>query len=241
LGLHDDGGLAEKILAPAFMCLPYANSVADHHAALAEPLAVAVRAVRRAGIGIGDTVAIVGAGSIGLLLIQVAKIAGAARVFCVEPNELQRTLAEKLGADVAVPPKDIAEIIRLNDDAGPSIVIEAAGSQAAMRTAAALTGPSGTTVLLGVVRDPTTFDVLNLLIGEKQIVTSLSHTYNTDFAAAVSLLDSGKLVLDPLLTGHIALADVVVQGFDALLDSSAMHVKIVVSPSAAGRLPGNAR
>jgi (R,R)-butanediol dehydrogenase/meso-butanediol dehydrogenase/diacetyl reductase len=233
LGLHDDGGLAEKVLAPAFMCLPYANSVRADHAALAEPLAVAVRAVRRAGIGIGDAVAVVGAGSLGLLVIQVARIAGASQVFCVESREFQRMLALKLGADAAVPPEELAQLIGLNGGVGPDIVIEAAGSPAAMRTAAALTGPSGTTVLLGVVREPASFDVLDLLINEKQIVTSLSHVYNSDFAAAVSLLESGRLVLDPLLTGHIALADVVTQGFEALLDNSASHIKIVVSPNMA--------
>jgi (R,R)-butanediol dehydrogenase / meso-butanediol dehydrogenase / diacetyl reductase len=232
LGLQDDGGLAEKVLAPAYMCLPYSDSVQPDHAAFAEPLAVAVRAVHRAKVGLGDTVAIIGAGAIGLLLIQVARIAGASRVFCVESREFRRALAVKLGADAAVSPEDFAEIIGLNGGNGPAKVIEAAGSPAAMRMAAELTGTRGTTVLLGVVRESVPFDVLNLLIHEKRIITSISHVYNTDFATAVRLLDSGRLVLDPLLTGHIALADVVTQGFDVLLEGSTQHIKIVVSPDA---------
>jgi len=234
LGLHDDGGLAEKVLAPAFMCLPYADSVEADHAALAEPLAVAVRAVRRGGVGIGDAVAVVGAGSIGLLLIQVARLAGASRVFCVESRAYRRTLALKLGADAAVPPDESARVIAMNGDVGPTVVVEAAGTPTAMRAAAALAGPDGTTVLLGVLSESVSFDVLDMLVNEKRIVTSISHVYNSDFSTAVSLLNSGRLVLDPLLTGHISLADVVTQGFEALMSGSSPHIKIVVTPNKIG-------
>jgi threonine dehydrogenase-like Zn-dependent dehydrogenase len=65
LGLHGDGGLAELCNAPARICLPVPDTVADYEAALAEPLAVAVRALRRGGLGPGERVAVVGAAQSG--------------------------------------------------------------------------------------------------------------------------------------------------------------------------------
>jgi (R,R)-butanediol dehydrogenase/meso-butanediol dehydrogenase/diacetyl reductase len=72
LGLHGDGGLAELCNAPARMCLPVPDTVADDEAALAEPLAVAVRALRRGGLRPGERVAVVGAGTVGLMAVQAA-------------------------------------------------------------------------------------------------------------------------------------------------------------------------
>ena len=76
LGLMGDGGLAEQMIAPAYTCFPYRN-VAATTAVLAEPLSVAVRAVRRGGVRVGSSVAIVGAGTVGLLTAQGARVAGA--------------------------------------------------------------------------------------------------------------------------------------------------------------------
>ena len=80
LGLHGDGGLAQLCNAPARMCLPVPDTVADDEAALAEPLAVAVRALRRGGLGPGERVAVVGAGAVGLMAVQAAAALGADRV-----------------------------------------------------------------------------------------------------------------------------------------------------------------
>ena len=72
LGLHGDGGLAELCNAPARMCLPLPDAVPDDEAALTEPLAVAVRALRRGGLRPGERVAVVGAGAVGLMAVQAA-------------------------------------------------------------------------------------------------------------------------------------------------------------------------
>src|SRR6185437_13532697 len=78
LGLHGDGGLAELCNAPARMCLPVPDTVADDEVALAEPLAVAVRALRRGGLRPGERVAVVGAGAVGLLAVQALRSGGRA-------------------------------------------------------------------------------------------------------------------------------------------------------------------
>jgi (R,R)-butanediol dehydrogenase/meso-butanediol dehydrogenase/diacetyl reductase len=85
LGLHADGGLAGLCNAPARMCLPVPDRVPDDEAALAEPLAVAVRALRRGGLQPGERVAVVGLGAVGLMALQAAIAFGAESVAVVEP------------------------------------------------------------------------------------------------------------------------------------------------------------
>src|SRR5262249_19267040 len=143
LGLHADGGLAEYLLAPAQTCLPYADHVPADHAAVAEPLSVAVRALRRSPVEFGSCVAVFGAGSIGLLAAQVARAAGASTVIVVEPHPGRRALAERLGADAAVAPEDAAPALGDLPRHGPDIAIEAAGSAEAVRSAIRLLRPGG--------------------------------------------------------------------------------------------------
>src|ERR671936_704544 len=86
LGLHADGGLAEYALVPAFSCQRLPDRLSDEEGALVEPVEVAVRAVRKAHPRLGETVAVLGGGPVGLLVLQAARAAGALRLFLVEPR-----------------------------------------------------------------------------------------------------------------------------------------------------------
>lgn len=230
LGLMADGGLAEYLIAPAGMCAPFTNGVSPDQASLAEPLAVAVRAVRRAGVGIGSTLAVVGAGTVGLLCLQVARRAGARVVVSIDPLEERRQLAKQLGADVAVAPSEAEEASRDLTTIGPDAVIEAAGNPDAAASAVRLVRRGGTAVLLGVFDSSVPVDMMDLLLGEKTVAASLSHVYDDDFTAAVALIDQGAVEVDALITDRIALADVVERGFNALVSEPEVHLKIVVLP-----------
>src|SRR5213078_169685 len=146
LGLHADGGLAELCNAPARMCLPVPDSVADDEAALAEPLAVAVRALRRGGLRPGERVAVVGAGTVGLMAVQAAAAFGAGSVAVVEPLPERRALAVRLGAGRAVPPDDARAL-------EADVAVECAGIPSAIRTALQALRPGGRAVLLGIVTE----------------------------------------------------------------------------------------
>ncbi|MBW3560974.1 MAG: alcohol dehydrogenase catalytic domain-containing protein [Actinobacteria bacterium] len=232
LGLMADGGLAERMLAPAYMCIPFADHVAAEAAALAEPLAVVVRAARRGELCLGSTVGIVGAGTIGLLAVQTARIVGARRVLVVERLEQRRRLALELGADAAVSPEEAAEVgLELTEGIGLDVTIEAAGNPAAAVEAVRLARPGGRAVLLGVFDAPVPVDMMDLLLGEKQILASLSHVYDTDFATAVSLIERGQVETAPLITDRILLDDVVEKGFKVLVTEADAHLKIIVTPN----------
>jgi (R,R)-butanediol dehydrogenase/meso-butanediol dehydrogenase/diacetyl reductase len=233
LGLMADGGLAEQMLAPAFMCIPYGDHVAPEHAALAEPLSVAVRAIRRARVTTGTTVGIVGAGAVGLLALQVARAAGAETIVCVERHPHRRELALRLGADIAVAPHEAAlGADELTGGIGLDVTIEAAGNAEAAASTVRLARRGGRAVLLGVFDDVVPIDMIDFLFGEKEIIASLSHVYDVDFVEAVKLIDSGRIDVAPLISDRISLPDVVTAGFEPLVANSDRHLKVMVFPQA---------
>jgi (R,R)-butanediol dehydrogenase/meso-butanediol dehydrogenase/diacetyl reductase len=229
LGLMTDGALATYVLAPAHMCVPIADHVPMTSAALAEPLSVAVRAVRRACVRPGSTVAIVGAGTIGLLVAQVARTAGAASVMVAETHERRRRLALDIGADVAVSPADAAAAMaELSGGVGFDTTIEAAGAPAAVRTAADLARRGGRITLVGVNHGDFEFPI-EMLSGEKEITTSVSHRYDTDFAEAVELINTGQVDVESMITDRVPLR-AAVDAFTMLIDEPDQHLKVLVIP-----------
>ncbi len=231
LGLMGDGGLAEVMLAPAAGCAAFATDVAPEHAAMAEPLSVAVRAVRLGGVAPGSTVGVVGAGTVGLLIMQVARLAGAPKVVVVDPLEKRRSLALQLGADAAVAPEEATAAGReMTQGLGLDVTFEAGGNPAAARCAVELARRGGSAILLGVFDEDIALGMRDLLFGEKRVQCSLSHVFATDFVPAVELIDKRAVDLDALITDRIPLRDVVTHGFDALVANPSDHLKIVVSP-----------
>ena len=98
IGIDVDGGFAEQAIVPARCCWPAPDGLADEHLLLAEPLAVVVRAVGRGAPAAGETAAVLGLGSLGLLAVQVLKARGA-RVLAVARSTRRLGLARELGAD----------------------------------------------------------------------------------------------------------------------------------------------
>lgn len=104
VGLAWDGAFAESVVVPEYTVLKLPERVSYEMGTFSEPLAVAVRAVKRSRMRMGDTAAVIGTGPIGLLVLQAAKAAGASKVFAVEPIRSRRELAKQLGADEVFDP-----------------------------------------------------------------------------------------------------------------------------------------
>jgi (R,R)-butanediol dehydrogenase/meso-butanediol dehydrogenase/diacetyl reductase len=226
LGLHGDGGLAQLCNAPARMCLPVPDAVADDAAALAEPLAVAVRALRRGGLQPGERVAVVGAGAVGLMAAQAAAAFGAQDVAVIEPLPARRALATRLGADRVVPPGDAATL-------EADVAVECAGRPGAVQTAVQALRSGGRAVLLGIVTDAVAITPMDLVRGEKSVIGSLSHVWNEDFRVALQLLGRGAVHAAPLITDRIPLGAAVSGGLALLRDEPEKHLKILVHPGEA--------
>jgi (R,R)-butanediol dehydrogenase/meso-butanediol dehydrogenase/diacetyl reductase len=233
MGLMTDGGLCEYINAPRYMCFKYSNALPDYHAALAEPASVAVRSARRGRLEAGESVAILGAGTIGLLTLAVARALGAEKVLVVEPAESRRRVAMALGATAAVDPSstDMLKAVRdLTGGRGADVVFECAGNTATMSMAPEMARRAGRIVLVGLHDAPIPVRLVSVVTGEQELIGSFSHVYDEDFSEAVDLLSAGKLEAGPFITAQIGLKDLVAAGLEELASSKARHLKILVSP-----------
>jgi len=235
IGLHTDGGLAEFVTVPASACLRLPDSLSDREGALIEPTEVAVRAVNKAPPRLGDVVAVLGGGTIGLLTLQVSRAAGAGEVVVIEPRPARRALALELGAAAALDPGDPGwkdELRRRAGGLGPDVVFECAGRPDSASVAIRMARKGGRIVLVGITGGEVPVDTLDLLIGEKTVIGTIQHHYDEDLPAAVRLLADGRVRGLPLVTTEIPLADVVQGGFEALTSPGQEHLKVLVNPRA---------
>jgi (R,R)-butanediol dehydrogenase/meso-butanediol dehydrogenase/diacetyl reductase len=233
LGLTTDGGLAEYVNVPRYMCFKLPEGVSPEVGALAEPTSVAVRANRRVRTSCGETVAVVGAGTIGLLCLQVARLSGASYVYVVEPANNRREIASRLGATETIDPNsfDPVKTIRaLTNGLGVDVVIEAGGNENTMQMTPKLARKGGRCVFLGQHNQPVPFNFTPFINNELELIGSFSHIYDEDFAAAVTLLGDGRINPEPLITAHISLEDLVEKGFEEFWAHKTRNLKILVSP-----------
>ena len=236
LGLSRDGALAPLVMAPAYACHVLPPEVDDEQGATVEPLAVAVHAVTRARLAGGERVALIGAGAIGLLVLQVVKARGAGWTVVVEPRPERRRLARALGADDVIDPEagDPARVIA-DCTAGERVAVafECVGHEAAFTTAVRAAGKGGRVVLVGLVPAAVSVNLLGLLAHEKEIIGSSA--YVDEFPEAIRLLAEGRVRIAPLVTARVPLERAVTDGLDALLRREEGHVKVLVTPQPSGR------
>ena len=187
----DDGSLAEYICVPASTCFPIPDSMDFASAALLEPLGVALHATDLAKIQAGDRVAVLGAGPIGLLLLQTAKLAGAREVYAVDPHPWRLKLAAKFGS-VVLP----AEV---------DICFEAAWGAEAIEHAMEITRPGGRVVLVGIPsEDRCAFR--HSLARRKGLTILFSRRMKHTYPRAIHLVESGQVDLLGLISHRFPLA-----------------------------------
>ena len=197
---------------------------------LLEPLAVAVHAARRAQIEMGHTVAIFGAGGIGLLLLQVARASGCAKVFITDLSEHRLKTAEFFGVSLAIHPgkvDPVDEIFRETEGLGVDRSFEAVGLEKTLHQAAASLKKGGIAVLIGFFEDPhrVTFPV-NLFV-QREIQIRGSRGYCWDFQVAMEFIRNKKVKLKPLVSHQLPLEDLP-RAFELLLDPKSQADKIVI-------------
>lgn len=207
IGIDVDGAFAELASLPATCCWPVADAVDDDAAVMTEPLAVVVRAVNRGAPKSGETAAVVGAGTLGLLALQVLRAAGV-RVLVVSRSDRRFGLARELGAEathaVADGPLD-ATARGFSGREGVDLVVETAGTAEAVNHAVAMVRPGGRVVLTGLPHDATTLSFFPVVRHEITILGSM--IYQDEFPQSLRLLETGRVRTGPLLTHRFSLAD----------------------------------
>jgi 2-desacetyl-2-hydroxyethyl bacteriochlorophyllide A dehydrogenase len=205
-GQTEDGGLAQVMAARAATCLVVPDGVPPDAAALVEPASVAVRALRKVDSLVGSRIAVVGAGTIGQLVVRFARALGAHPELVVDPDPRRRDRALRFGAARAMSPADASDAAAGETGeagAGHDAVVECSGAGGALGLA------------LKLVRRGGSVDMLQLVLAEKRLIGSAAHLWDEDSAPALALIAGGAVAVDDLISRRVPLEGVVRDGFGA--------------------------
>ena len=231
-GLSADGGLAEYMTWPASHLIKLPDNVSDQEAPLIEPATVAVHVVRRSGVKVGDNVAVIGCGTVGLLTVQGFRAAGA-RVIATDVREQSVALAKELGADETINASDqgaYEQLLDLTGGIGPDIVAETAGAAETPNTAIQWTRRGGKTVLVGIYSATPTFNFNEIVGNERTVIGSVAASPG-DMEATVRLLAHGKLSVKELISAIVPLERVIEDGFERMIRPEKDVFRILVTPN----------
>ncbi|MHA1547413.1 MAG: zinc-binding alcohol dehydrogenase family protein, partial [Alphaproteobacteria bacterium] len=225
LGVHRDGGFRTRMIAPASNAVKVSPAVPLEIAALAEPFSIAANVLERTGCGADDVVLIYGAGTIGLTVLQVARLLGA-RCIVADIDEARLAFAAEFGAAAtvhAVPGAVAAAVADENDGLGPTLVIDAAGVPALLSEAVALTSPAGRIGLLGFSGQ--TCELVQQDIIRKEISIHGSRLSRRLLPRVIAWLEEGRLNPQRMIT-HSFPADSAREAFDLLESTPSAAIKV---------------
>jgi len=230
-GFTRPGGMADFLTVPADALYAMPANLPAHIAALTEPMAVCVRGVRLARLGLGERVAILGAGSIGLLTILAARAAGAGEILITARHPHQQALAHALGADAVFESGEA-----LFDAVGPQhvdVVIETVGGHAGtLGESVKVARSGGRIVMLGVFDHEPALPAFDFF--QKELSLHASNCYGRechqpDFGLATDLVVRHRDRLEPVVTHRFKL-DQIAQAFATAADKSTHSIKVQVQP-----------
>ncbi len=231
-GLTTDGCMAEYFIAPAYACYKLPGSVSDEYGALVEPLAVALHAVRQGRVSPGDTVAIVGDGTIGLCALLCARAAGAAAVYLVAKHKGRGGLAEKLGASAVFYLEEgnpVQKLLELTGGIGADAAIECVGYPDTPQLTVELIRRGGIAVLVGVFAKAGTFDFSTITFSERMLVGSSIYVH--EGRTVIDLLADGRIDPSGLITSVVPLKDAIERGFEQLVRNKETNIKTLLRVS----------
>jgi (R,R)-butanediol dehydrogenase/meso-butanediol dehydrogenase/diacetyl reductase len=232
IGMSYPGGLAEQMIVPAYMALRVSREVPAEWIALAEPISVAVRSIRRGRLEAGEDVLILGGGAVGLGVLQVAQEMGASQVTVIENVAFRRKLAMELGATQALAPEsDLVQQVRDVCHGGPDLIFDCTGSNEIPSQAILAVRLGGRIVQVGLPPTPRQFDILQIALREIELIGTLGHVYDEDYSSALELITSERVQVAPLITHRLMLKDTVAEGFSKLAANAIENVlKVVITP-----------
>jgi threonine dehydrogenase-like Zn-dependent dehydrogenase len=217
VGVMRDGGMADELLVPPRCIVPLPAGVAARDACLVEPLAVCLHGLRKLGVHGGQRVAVVGAGSIGLLAVAAARATGAA-VGLVARHDAQAAAGERLGAAPA--------------DGEYDVVVECAGTESALQRCCELAKPGAALLLLSSYWEGLNLPGFILMLKELRVQPSSMygrHAGGRDVDGAAALLAATPALADVVITHRLPL-DAAPEAFRIARDRKAGAIKVVLEP-----------
>ncbi len=208
LGVNIPGGYADQLTVKESMVFAKPPALDWHQAAMVEPLSVALHAVAITPIPLMGDVAIVGAGTIGLLTMLGARLRGAGRVFITDRQPHRLELARALGADIAIDVGDddpIAVVKDATDGLGADVAFEAVGYTPTVQQTQALTRTGGNVTWIGNSAPMVELNMQEIVT--RELTVRGTYGFNIEFQAAIDALASGRIDVVPLIERIAPLAD----------------------------------
>lgn len=224
-GVHRDGGYRERFTLPAKNAIRISNEVSPAVAALAEPFSVAANVLLCTGCTGDDTVLIYGAGTVGLTVLQVAKLHGA-RCIVSDPDDSRLERARAMGADLALNPRsdNVAEAVSAeNGGLGPTLVIDGAGVPALLEEACLVASPAGRIGILGFSAAPA--PVAQRYIVQKELSLFGSRLNRRLLPQVVEWLESGRLAPEAMVTQVFSMQQAA-EAFDFIAADPSRTIKV---------------
>lgn len=229
LGLHKSGAFAEYIAVPSINCYKLPEHLSFEEGSSVEPLAVGVHSVIRAPVKVGDSVAVIGSGTIGLGILQANKIAGAIETIVIDVVDYRLDYAKKLGAKVIINSKNedpVKRVMESTDNNGVDVAFEAVGIQLTVQQALAMTKTGGKVIVAGMMAEMMEIDMLNTVAKEKEIKGTYGYT-SSDYSTALTLLIEGVAEVKSMVT-HVYTLEEVSKAFDLLHEKGKGVIKVVL-------------
>lgn len=229
VGLMGDGGMAESVVVPGYTVHPLPDAVSFEQAAVFEPSAVALHAIRQSSLRAGDRCAVIGLGAIGLLLVALLRRSGAGRIVAVDVVAERLERAGALGADTVVDASResaVDAIVRACGGTGADIAFEAVGSGETLQTCLHALRKGGEAVFVGLTGNAC-FDAFDFVNRELRLTSSVGYC-----GVYGSLIDwTARGIFDPsiIVTRTVGLEGAVANGFEALLTDRS-QVKVLIDP-----------
>ncbi|KAL8806064.1 MAG: hypothetical protein Q9182_001596 [Xanthomendoza sp. 2 TL-2023] len=224
------GGLSEHVVVPRAAVYEIPDSVSMEAGALVEPIAVAWHSINISPLKKGDAVLVLGAGPIGLAVIQCLKAKGAETIIASEVAPRRREFAKHFGADYLLDPsKDdiVAKVKEICGGVGADVAFDAAGVQAGLDQALKAIRAQGTLVNIAVWEKPAQLQMNDLIFRERKYVGVTTYVQG-DFREVLDAIAAGTLMPEPMITGRIQMDEIEEKGFKALIEEKDRHVKILV-------------
>lgn len=225
-----DGTFREYIAMPERNLHLLPDEVSFLEGAMLEPVSNAIHAIIRAKLNIGDEVVIMGAGTMGLLLLQVAKLAGAGSLFVIDILASRLKVARALGADVCVNATEqepVEFILQRTNGKGVDVAIEAVGFRKTYHQCVQMVKRKGTVVTLGIFDELVDFPMIKVIFSELNIVGTTGFTWECE--RALQLIASGRINVKPLITHQFSLLQAQ-KAFEILDKGEGNPVKVMLIP-----------
>ena len=224
------GAFAEYVAVPQHILYALPQKVTFPQAAMVEALSIAFHAVRRTSVALNDTAVVVGAGMIGLLVIESLRIAGCGKIIAVDIDADRLSLARKLGADAAVNTTNcdaVAEVLKLTQGRGADIAFEAVGITSAIQTATASLRKGGSLTLVGNISPKVEVALQSIVTREISVYGSCASC--GEYPACLDMISSGKIDVNSLISATAPLSDGA-EWFKRLYNREKGLMKVVLVP-----------